>query len=933
MTKLLSRFSPEMRDLIKANFKDFTQIQKQAMPSILGGRNTLVIAPTGSGKTEAAFLPVMNELAGAADGKSAKGKSAKGIVALYIAPLRSLNRDMLRRMGDWCESLGCRVEVRHGDTTQYQRSKQRTNPPQMLITTPETLQAILPAKIMRKHLQSVRYVIIDEVHELVSDKRGTQLAVALERLRNACGKFQTIGLSATVGTPKLVADYYGLDEIVIDKSFKGLQLKVEKPEGVVARIGQLTGKKPTLIFTNTRVATELLTKQLRAVKDVGIHHSSLSKEERIETERQLKEGELKTLVCTSSMELGIDVGEIEQVIQLNSPRQVARLIQRVGRSGHAEHRISRGTVMATDFDDILEASVIAKHALKSEIEETDCFEGSLDILAHQIVGLALDYGDISMKDAYLIIKRAYPYRKLTREQFDRAVDVLKRLRLVGWREDHLNRKRSSLFYYYANLSTIPTYNRYTVIDLASHKPVGVLDEEYIVDCYVNSLFILKGEAWRIVDFRDRRVMVVPVSEIGADTPIWVGEDIPVPYEVAQEVGRIRRRMSALLSKGKGRKAIAKELDLPLDSKGLSAALGAIEKQRKQGAVPTDKKITVEKFIERYHQIVINTCFGTKVNDAISRILASMLSSQYGETVGVRVDPYRIVLTGMVLEEKDVVDVLKSLNPESARQILEKTVSQTNLFRFSFVHVGKRFGVFKEGTNFREINIKRVIDAYKDTAVYQETLNELFKKYFDLENSKRALERIKSGEIKIATQPLSTLSQFGLEQFKDAVLAETPERAIIETVKKRLMNRKVNLVCLNCGEVMRHRTISKLDYPLNCPVCDSWMVSYMGKTEEELSRIVRMQKRGDELTKDEQRFLKRARQSAGLVHSYEARALIALNARGVGPRTASRILDLNLYDDEFYKEILRAEREFIRTSRFWKGKKKQWKKGGRKKSKG
>ena len=909
---LLKRFKPELRALIKKNFESFTQIQKQAMPAILDGKDTLVIAPTGSGKTEAAFLPIMNALA---------RNKKKGIIVLYIAPLRSLNRDMLRRMEEWCASLGCRVEVRHGDTTQYQRSKQRTNPPQLLITTPETLQAILPAKVMRKHLASVEYVIIDEVHELVSDKRGTQLTLGLERLRNACGKFQTIGLSATVGTPQLVADYYGLKEIIIDKSFKGLELKVEKPASVVKRISELTGKKATLIFTNTRVATELLTKQLRAVKDVGIHHSSLSKEERIETERQLKEGELKTLVCTSSMELGIDVGQIEQVIQLNSPRQVARLIQRVGRSGHAAHRISKGTVLTTDFDDILEASVVAKHALKSEIEETRFFEKSQDVLAHQVVGLTLDYGDISLSDAYLIIKRAYPYRNLTPDQFDKVIDVLKRLRLIGWEGAEISRRRNSLFYYYANLSTIPTYKRYTVIDLASHKPVGVLDEEYIVDCYVNSLFILKGEAWRIVDFRDRRVMVVPVSDIGADTPIWVGEDLPVPYGIAQEVGRIRRKISHLLDKGKTRKEIATELGLPLDAKGLGLITKTIAKQKGQGELPTDRRITIEKFIGNYHQVVINTCFGTKVNDALSRILASLLSSRYGETVGVKVDPYRIVLTGMVLDEGDVAEVLNEMNPKSVKQILEKTIAQTNLFRFSFLHVGKRFGVFKEDTNFREINVRRVIDAYKGTAVYEETVNELFKKYFDLENAKRALERISGGDIDVVTQTFTSISQFGLEQFKDAVQAETPERAIIETVRKRLMNRKVNLVCLNCGEVMRHRTIDNLEYPLACPVCESWMISYMGKTEEELSRIVKRQNRCEELSKDELKFLKRARQSAGLVHSYEKRALIALNARGVGPRTASRILDLNLNDDDFFKEILRAEREFVRTSRFWKGRRK------------
>lgn len=907
--ELLKQFKPELAGLVKDSFKELTQIQEQAMPSILEGKDTLVIAPTGSGKTEAAFLPVMDGLL--------EHREEKGIFALYIAPLRSLNRDMLRRMEEWCERLGLKAEVRHGDTTQSQRSRQRTKPPHLLITTPETLQAILPAKVMRKHLEKVEHVIIDEVHELVSDKRGTQLALGLERLRNACGRFQTIGLSATVGTPQQVADYYGLREIIIDKSFKGLELKVEKAGGIVQRISELTGKKSTLIFTNTRVATEMLTKQLKEVKDVGIHHSSLSKEERMETERLLKEGKLKTLVATSSMELGIDVGEIEQVIQLNSPRQVARLLQRVGRSGHAANRTSKGVVLAQDFDDVLEGAVIARHALKSEIEPTEFFSNSLDVLAHQIVGLTLDYGDIEIEDAYRILKRAHPYKDLHPNQFDEVIEVLKRLRLIGWDDRTISRRRNSLFYYYANLSTIPTYNRYTVIDLASRRPVGVLDEEYILDCYVNSLFILKGEAWRIVDFRDKRVMVVPVSEIGADTPVWVGEDIPVPYDVAQEVGRLRRQVTELLDRGLGKREISKRLDLPLDGKGKAHVINTIAKQKTQAEVPTDKRITVERFVENYHYAVINTCFGTKVNDTLARILASLLSAKYGETVGVKVDPYRIVLTGMVLEEQDIVDALGSLNPDSIPEILSKTVAKTNLFRFSFLHVAKRFGVFKKEVNFKEINMKRVIDAYQGTAVYREAMDEMFRKYFDLENTRRAVGRIAGGDIELDAQAFTTISQFGLEQFKDAVLAETPERAIVETVKKRLLGRKVDLVCLNCGELMRHRTIETLEYPLTCPVCDSWMIAYMGKAHEDLSKLVRKKKRGELLTKDEHRFLQRAHQSAGLLHSYEKRALLAMNARGVGPRTAGRVLELNLSEDDFYKEVLRAEREFVRTSKFWK----------------
>ncbi len=890
---IVGRFHPRLRRVIRGAFRELTGIQRRAIPVIMEGKNALLIAPTGSGKTEAAFLPILDKLI----------DKEGGIHALYIAPLRSLNRDMLRRMEEWGRKIGIRMEVRHGDTTQSQRSRQRAKPPSILITTPETLQALLPAPVMRKHLANVKYVIIDEIHELVSDKRGTQLAVALERLHEISGNFQRIGLSATVGNPEIVSAYFGLERVIQDTSEKRIKIVVERPRSIIERIAGITGKKATLVFTNTRVATELLTKRLREIKEVEIHHSSLSKEKRIEAERGLKEGRIKTLVCTSSMELGIDVGEIEQIIQISSPRQVARLLQRVGRSGHAMGRVSNGRILCSDFDDVLEGGVIAKRGLDRKIEKTEFFEKSLDVLAHQIVGLVLEYRSMKLGKIYEIIRRAYPYRRLRRDEFNSVVDVLKNLRLIGWEGDLIRRRRGTLLYYYGNLSTIPTYNRYTVIDLSSHKPIGVLDEEYIIDCNVNSIFILKGEAWRVVDFRERRVLVVPVSEIGAEVPVWVGEDIPVPYDVAIEVGRERRRL-----------ANGEEVDLPLNPEAVEFVKRIIEKQKRAGEVPTDQVITIERIRDRYDQVVVNACFGTKVNATLGRVLASLLGSKYGEGIGINADAYRIILTGMVVKGEDVMETLLSINPEGLREILEKVVAKTNLFRFAFAHVGKRFGVFKNDVNFREINITRVIESYRGTAVYREALSEVFKKYFDLPNSTRAVRRIQEGKIKIIIQAPTPISQLGLEEFRDVVQAERPERAIMETVRNRLLTKKVNLVCLHCGFIMRNRSISTLKYPISCPKCESWMIAYGGRKVDEISRIVR----GGVKNRTEARLLSRAEQSAGLIHTYEKRALLALNARGVGPRTATRILELDLDEESFFKELLRAEREFVRTSRFWRG---------------
>ncbi|MCK4483074.1 DEAD/DEAH box helicase, partial [Candidatus Bathyarchaeota archaeon] len=362
------------------------------IPKILEGKNVLLISPTATGKTEAAFLPVLSMLL-------QEPQRIRGIKLLYITPLRALNRDMLERLEWWCNNLDIKLAVRHGDTETKERTRQSRSPPTILITTPETLQAILPGWILRQHLRHVRWVVIDEVHEIADSKRGSQLSLALERLRRIVGKdFQTIGLSATIGTPEEVAQFLvgtGRSvEIIRVPVARILRLKVifPKPETedyklstklythpeVAARLriirDYISKRKSVLLFTNTRAISEVLASRFRVWDmnfPVSIHHGSLAKPSRVAAERGLKNGELKGLVCTSSLELGIDVGRIDMVIQYMSPRQVTRLIQRVGRSGHRIGRIAEGIIVTMDSDDTLEALAVAKKALKEDLEPVE----------------------------------------------------------------------------------------------------------------------------------------------------------------------------------------------------------------------------------------------------------------------------------------------------------------------------------------------------------------------------------------------------------------------------------------------------------------------------------------------------------------------------------------------------------------------------------
>src|SRR2546422_9162372 len=556
-----------MEMLRRAGISQLNPMQVAAMAVIRAGSDLLIVAPTGSGKTEAALLPVLESL---------EASENAGIRTLYVTPLRALNRDMIDRVKRLVASTKLTAAVRHGDTPQSDRRRQAATPPDILVTTPETLQAILPGKVIQGHLKNVRYVIVDEVHQLAEDRRGTQLAVALQRLSQVTGRrFQRIGLSATVGHPESIAALFGGDrplEILTSDLEKRYEYRVEWPRpidkdfetardfyitpeaaaGLSAIDDTLDESRSTLVFVNARPLAELLGSRLSMVRrDVAVHHGSLPREERERVEAGFKGGEIKGLVSTSTLDLGIDIGTVDKVVQYNSPRQVTSLIQRVGRSGHKLDRTSRGLVLAVSSDDAIESLAAVEAAKAQDLEPLHIHRLALDVLAHQIVGCALDQGGTSpWFDILSTICTADSYRELDEPQAHRVAEFLAHLGIISQEGERIRVTPRGRRYYFEHLSTIRDERRYPVMDLTTQRQVGVLGEEFmIIQAREGLHFIVRGRPWKIEKIgRDGMVYVTPGSDPNAMIPGWDGEMLPVPFGLAQRVGRIRKEIDARLDR-------------------------------------------------------------------------------------------------------------------------------------------------------------------------------------------------------------------------------------------------------------------------------------------------------------------------------------------------------------------------------------------------
>jgi len=922
------RLHPKIRDLIeKKGWDRPTGPQKMAIDPILDGKDVLLTAQTGAGKTESVMLPLLHRLI---------EDEPEPISLLYITPLRALNRDMFKRLLWWCKHLDLEVTIRHGDTSDYKRRKQAEFPEKIFVTTPETLQAILPGSKMKEHLKNVRYIVVDEIHELVESKRGVQLSLGIERLKKLCGRPQMIGLSATVGSPEKVARFLSDEaEVISAVEEKDFDIKVEMPmpseedsdisERIFAdkeatarlrRVHDLVEESESaLVFTNTREASEVLSSRLSRLEkeyDHSIHHSSLSKEVRIENEDSFKEGDIKTLICTSSLELGIDIGHIDRVLQYGSPRQVKRILQRVGRSGHSIKSKSSGIIIAMGEDDIMESAVIAKRALENKLEPTKFHMGALDVLANQIVGYCIDEYGLDWEDIYDLATRSYFYRDLSEQKFYEVLRFMSNLYYL-WIDEKIKRSKKAWEYYYENLSTIPDVYNYRVVDTVQSQDVGQLDESFVAEYgKPGTTFIMKGRSWSILSVDEGEVLVEPVNEVDSAVPAWEGELIPVPRNVARDVQELRWRVKQWIEEFDIKEAEKKVSEAyPVSEDAASTIVSYVNEGSRE--ITSEDELYLEK---NGKFVVVHSCNGTLVNQTLGKFLASVLMNQMGRSIAVKNDPYRIMVQGADLEL--VKSVLENTDPDDIVKILDDHIEKSQLFKWRFIHAAKRFGAVRKRAKWDRVNIRGIVDSYKDSPIHDEAKREVFQEKLDIEGAMDVLRRIQEGELKVSECESGRIGDNGLShKFKELMGPDKPKEEIFKAFKNRIKNTKVRLMCISCGKYRITKKVRELPADIKCRACGSGRITVIKPYEKQKERILDKMVDGSDITDSENSMKSKMERTADYVLTYGRRFIRALAGKGVGPDTAIRILAQQKEDeDEFYEAILEKEKEYTRTKKYW-----------------
>lgn len=832
---------PLVREWFLGKFKTFTPPQRYSIVEAVKGNNVLITSPTGSGKTLAGFLPVISMLVDLAE----KGKLEDKVYCVYVSPLRALNNDIrrnleepLKEIYELAEKKGVelqeiRIAVRTGDTPQDERQRQLKKPPHILITTPETLAIVLASPKFSRYLTDVRYLIVDEIHAMAESKRGTHLTLSMERLeRLQKGRMVRIGLSATIHPLDEVArflvgyeDGRERDCIVADVTFaKPMDIKVVSPiddffsasaEEISQKLYNLLAEfvkssRTTLIFTNTRSATERVVYHLKKLLPdypIKAHHSSLSREVRLEVEEDLKAGRLKAVISSTSLELGIDIGYIDLVILLGSPKSINRALQRIGRSGHRLHEVSVGRIVVVDQDDLVECTILAKEAMERRLDRIHIPKKPLDVLCQHIVGMAIEK-KWKVDESLKLIRRAYPYRDLTKEEL---IDVLKYLsgkyselekeKVYGkiWFDEEAEEfgRRTKLLrpIYYLNVGTIPDEVAITVIT-KDGRFIGKVEEEFAERLVKGDVFVLAGRTFRFLGSRGMSIIVEEVEGEKPTVPSWFSEQLPLSYDLALRIQRFRAKMEEMIDRLLREEIEDEDIirhlmkEYKIEWKTARAIFRYFLEQKLFSEIPTDKKLVIEEFEEDgMFYYVFHTLIGRRANEAVSRVFAYRIGRMKDCNVQIAVTDNGFLLK--LPEKLDEHEIFDLFDLKDFKDHLKLALDKTELLRRRFRHVAVRSFMILRNYLGREKSVwKQQMSAdallkllkryFPDFPVLKETYREIMEDFMDVENALDYLGKV-GREIEVRIVKVPHPSPFALNMYlvgeEDVVLMEDRRKVL------------------------------------------------------------------------------------------------------------------------------------------------------------
>ncbi|MDR2865856.1 MAG: ATP-dependent helicase, partial [Methanomassiliicoccaceae archaeon] len=840
--EVMSVMEPLVSAWFSERFESLTEPQAKAIPVIHERKSVLVSSPTGSGKTLTAFLSIINELTRYAS----EGRLEERTYCIYISPLKALANDVNRNLNTPLEEMrgvakekgmqapDIRVAVRSGDTTQYERQKMLRKPPHILITTPESLALVLEAPKFKERLKNVEWVILDEIHDICDSKRGAFLSLTLERLRAHCENPMTrIGLSATLAPIEAIAGFLvGNDDgamrdvtLVESGTKKQLDLKVICPtEDMTALSSEIVNSKmydqlkelidaheTTLVFTNTRSGAESVVYKLkeRGMENIEVHHSSLGKDTRLDVEGRLKRGEIKCVVSSTSLELGIDIGSVDLVCQIGSPKSVAKGLQRIGRSGHSMGRTSKGRLLVFDQDDLVECAVMCRAAHRGDIDRVGIPENCLDVLAQAVVGMSLDSRWDADK-AYELVRGSYCYRDLPKERF---ISVLKYLgskdefegvySKIWYDEDEkkFGRKKGSRMIYFLNLGTIPEEANYRVI--SNHgSSLGELSEKFVERLSPRDIFVLGGRSFEFVRTKGMSAYVKEATGRKPTVPSWAGEMLPRSFDLSMEVAKFRGELAGRMAAGGADiDDICGEFDI--DEGSARSILSYFSEQKvTTDIIPDEKVLAIEEYIDPSgnHRMIFHFPFGRRVNDALSRGFAYRISNLLGcnASVSMSDDNFMIGLPRQI----DMGKIPTMLSSADLEGILRKAVRDSEIFKMRFRHTASRSFMILRNYMGRSVSVNRqqirsaylleTLGSMDEMPVIEETYREVLEDDMDIKNARAVLDKIESGEMKVVTIPYSgTPSPFAhnaiLSGYSDIVLMED-RSALLRELHRKVLHR-------------------------------------------------------------------------------------------------------------------------------------------------